>query len=253
MVDNELGLTAVFNGCIYNYQELRAELEGHGYRFFSTSDTEVMLKGVPPTGAPTSSTHLHGMFAFAIHERDTGRRGAGPRPARHQAALPGRDARRGCASPRTLPALLAGGDVDTAHRPGRAAPLPELPRRRAGAADHPERRPQAAAGDRPGRSSPTAAAREQRLLGAALRAAPRARRAGRPATGRTRSLEALRDRRPPAPGRRRAGRRAALRRPRLQPDRRRCSPRRGRPGWPPSPSASRRSAAGRATSSSTPT
>ena len=45
MVDNELGLTAVFNGCIYDYQELRAELEGHGYRFFSTSDTEVILKG----------------------------------------------------------------------------------------------------------------------------------------------------------------------------------------------------------------
>ena len=37
MVDNELGLTAVFNGCIYDYQELRAELEGHGYRFFSTA------------------------------------------------------------------------------------------------------------------------------------------------------------------------------------------------------------------------
>ena len=45
MVDNELGLTAVFNGCIYDYQELRAELEGHGYRFFSHSDTEVILKG----------------------------------------------------------------------------------------------------------------------------------------------------------------------------------------------------------------
>ena len=30
MVDNELGLTAVFNGCIYNYRELRAELEAAG-------------------------------------------------------------------------------------------------------------------------------------------------------------------------------------------------------------------------------
>src|SRR3712207_8572406 len=43
--DAELGLTAVFNGCIYDYQELRAELEAAGYRFFSTSDTEVLLKG----------------------------------------------------------------------------------------------------------------------------------------------------------------------------------------------------------------
>jgi asparagine synthase (glutamine-hydrolysing) len=44
MVDAELGLTIVWNGCIYNYKELRRELEGHGYRFFSHSDTEVLLK-----------------------------------------------------------------------------------------------------------------------------------------------------------------------------------------------------------------
>src|SRR3954449_10208238 len=72
MVDNELGLTAVFNGCIYDYQELRAELEGHGYRFFSHSDTEVILKGYHHWGTDVVS-HLHGMFAFVLHERDTGR------------------------------------------------------------------------------------------------------------------------------------------------------------------------------------
>ena len=72
MVDNELGLTAVFNGCIYDYKELRAELEGHGYRFFSTSDTEVILKGYHHWGTYVVS-HLHGMFAFVITERDTGR------------------------------------------------------------------------------------------------------------------------------------------------------------------------------------
>src|SRR4051794_28349682 len=44
MVDADLGLTGVFNGCIYNYRELRSELEGEGYGFFSTSDTEVILK-----------------------------------------------------------------------------------------------------------------------------------------------------------------------------------------------------------------
>src|SRR4051795_12940923 len=44
MMDNELGLGVVFNGCIYNFQELRADLEGKGYRFFSQGDTEVILK-----------------------------------------------------------------------------------------------------------------------------------------------------------------------------------------------------------------
>src|SRR3712207_6870111 len=44
MLDPELGLTVVFNGCIYNHRELRRELERDGYRFFSTSDTEVVVK-----------------------------------------------------------------------------------------------------------------------------------------------------------------------------------------------------------------
>jgi asparagine synthase (glutamine-hydrolysing) len=44
MVDAELGLTIVFNGAIYNYRELRQELEATGYRFFSHGDTEVILK-----------------------------------------------------------------------------------------------------------------------------------------------------------------------------------------------------------------
>ncbi|MGB0749736.1 MAG: N-acetylglutaminylglutamine amidotransferase [Magnetospiraceae bacterium] len=72
MVDSELGLAIVFNGCIYNYKELRAELEGKGYRFFSHGDTEVILKAFHAWGKDCV-TRLHGMFAFAIHERDTGR------------------------------------------------------------------------------------------------------------------------------------------------------------------------------------
>ncbi len=44
MVDSELGLAVCWNGCIYNYKDLRRELTGHGYRFFSHSDTEVLLK-----------------------------------------------------------------------------------------------------------------------------------------------------------------------------------------------------------------
>ena len=73
MVDTDLGLTVVFNGCIYNYQELRDELEGHGYRFFSTCDTEVVAQGLRTSGATDCVDHFTGMFAFAIVERDTGR------------------------------------------------------------------------------------------------------------------------------------------------------------------------------------
>src|SRR3954452_10502842 len=115
MVDNELGLTAVFNGCIYDYKELRAELEGHGYRFFSTSDTEVILKGYHHWGTAVVD-HLHGMFAVVIHERDTGRvvlarDRLGIKPL-YLAETPGR-----IRFASTLPALLRAGDVDTSIDP----------------------------------------------------------------------------------------------------------------------------------------
>ena len=72
MVDSDLGLSVAWNGCIYNYEELRDELCGHGYRFFSHSDTEVLLKGYHHWG-DRFVDHLKGMFAFAIVERDSGR------------------------------------------------------------------------------------------------------------------------------------------------------------------------------------
>ena len=72
MIDSTLGLTIVFNGCIYNYPELRAELEGLGYSFFSDGDTEVILKGWHAWGEACVDKLL-GMFAFAVYERDSGR------------------------------------------------------------------------------------------------------------------------------------------------------------------------------------
>jgi asparagine synthase (glutamine-hydrolysing) len=72
MIDAELGLAIVFNGCIYNHKELRAELEGKGYRFFSHGDTEVLLKAYHAWGEDFVR-RLNGMFAFAITERDSGR------------------------------------------------------------------------------------------------------------------------------------------------------------------------------------
>src|SRR5487761_803957 len=50
MIDPQLGLAIVFNGCIYNYRELRNELAGKGYRFFSHGDTEVILKAYAEWG-----------------------------------------------------------------------------------------------------------------------------------------------------------------------------------------------------------
>lgn len=72
MIDADLGLTLVFNGCIYNFRALRAELEQKGYKFFSDGDTEVILKAWHAWGE-SCVTRFLGMFAFAVHERDTGR------------------------------------------------------------------------------------------------------------------------------------------------------------------------------------
>ncbi len=111
MHDPELGCTIVFNGCLYNYRELRRELEDAGARFFSTSDTEVMLKAYHHLG-DGFVTRCNGMFAFAIHERDSGRVLLGrDRFGIKPLYLAERHGRLRFAS--TLPALLAGGDVDT--------------------------------------------------------------------------------------------------------------------------------------------
>ncbi|MCV7442637.1 N-acetylglutaminylglutamine amidotransferase [Mycobacterium paraense] len=111
MFDAELGLTIAWNGCIYNYQELRRELAGHGYRFFSHSDTEVLLKAYHRWGDDFVS-HLHGMFAFAIVERDSGRVLLGRDRLGIKPLYLTEDAHR-IRFASTLPALLAGGGVDT--------------------------------------------------------------------------------------------------------------------------------------------
>lgn len=65
MIDNALKLTVVFNGTIYNYRALRAELQGLGFQFFSGGDTEVIIKAYAAWGEQCVD-HLDGMFAFAI-------------------------------------------------------------------------------------------------------------------------------------------------------------------------------------------
>jgi asparagine synthase (glutamine-hydrolysing) len=60
-------LTIVFNGEIYNYRELRAELQGRGYAFETQSDTETILHGYAEWGDDLPN-HLRGMFAFVIFD-----------------------------------------------------------------------------------------------------------------------------------------------------------------------------------------
>src|SRR5918999_5546320 len=61
----------VFNGEIYNFQELRSQLQTRGFRFESLTDTEVLLSAYIHWGEDCLE-HLEGMFAFAIWN---GRRG----------------------------------------------------------------------------------------------------------------------------------------------------------------------------------
>lgn len=109
MTDSDLGLSMVFNGAIYNYPELRAELETLGYRFFSGGDTEVLLKGYHAWGEKLLPK-LNGMFAFAVWERDKqslfiARDRLGVKPL----YLSRTGERLRFAS--SLPALLQGGDI----------------------------------------------------------------------------------------------------------------------------------------------
>jgi len=111
MVDSELGLAVCWNGCIYNYKQLRRELSEHGYRFFSHSDTEVLLKAYHHWG-DRFVDRLFGMFAFAIVERDSGRVLLGRDRLGIKPLYLTEDAHR-IRFASSLPALLAGGDVDT--------------------------------------------------------------------------------------------------------------------------------------------
>lgn len=73
MLDAEGDHVIVFNGEIYNFAELRAELAAKGHRFLTDhSDTEVLLRGYREWGAALPA-RLNGMWAFVIYERATGR------------------------------------------------------------------------------------------------------------------------------------------------------------------------------------
>ena len=65
MSDADESVWVVFNGEIYNFKELRAELEGRGHKFRTSSDTEVIIHGYKQWGNDVFN-HLNGMFGVAI-------------------------------------------------------------------------------------------------------------------------------------------------------------------------------------------
>jgi asparagine synthase (glutamine-hydrolysing) len=65
------GLAIVYNGELYNYRELRAELMARGTRFTTRSDTEVVLEAWRAWG-PDALRRFRGMFAFALLDQGTG-------------------------------------------------------------------------------------------------------------------------------------------------------------------------------------
>src|SRR5512143_1685478 len=65
MSDGEQSVWVVFNGEIYNYPELKKELEGYGHVFRTKSDTEVIIYGYKQWGDEVFN-HLNGMFGIAI-------------------------------------------------------------------------------------------------------------------------------------------------------------------------------------------
>ena len=115
MFDRELGIGVVYNGAIYNYAELRQQLQALGYRFVSQGDTEILIKAYHAWGKDFVR-RLNGMFAFALWRRDEGdlllgRDRLGIKPLYYSS----RANQLRFAS--NLQALLAWGEVDTSVDP----------------------------------------------------------------------------------------------------------------------------------------
>ena len=68
-MSNEAGdVVIVHNGEVYNFQQLRGELESCGYKFHSQTDTEVILRAYEEWGSDCVQ-RFNGMFAFAIYDQ----------------------------------------------------------------------------------------------------------------------------------------------------------------------------------------
>jgi asparagine synthase (glutamine-hydrolysing) len=70
MISGDGRYIIVFNGEVYNFRALRAELELAGDRFRGTWDTEIMLAAISRWGLKPALRHFIGMFAFALWDRE---------------------------------------------------------------------------------------------------------------------------------------------------------------------------------------
>ena len=73
MLSPDRAVGVVFNGAIYNFHDLRAELCAQGWEFRSRTDTEVLIHGYREWGIDGLVSRLHGMFAFGIWDHATGK------------------------------------------------------------------------------------------------------------------------------------------------------------------------------------
>ena len=89
---------AVFNGEIYNYDELRDDLERRGHHFYTKSDTETLVHLYEEYG-DAGVTRLRGMFAYALWDERRQPAFRGPRPARPSSRSTTGASRAGSTSP----------------------------------------------------------------------------------------------------------------------------------------------------------
>ena len=81
MANEDDTVWVTFNGEIYNFAELRRQLESEGHRFRSHADTEVIVHGYEEWGDGVVE-RLDGMFAFGVWDVRRAAAAAGPRPRR---------------------------------------------------------------------------------------------------------------------------------------------------------------------------
>ncbi|HAM36940.1 MAG TPA: asparagine synthase (glutamine-hydrolyzing) [Elusimicrobia bacterium] len=73
MSSPDQSVLVTYNGEIYNFRELRSQLEGEGPGFSTTSDTEVLIRGYQRWGLAGLLARAAGMFAFALYDGTSGR------------------------------------------------------------------------------------------------------------------------------------------------------------------------------------